>query len=86
VDAVKLGDLIVMGGTHLGRVIDPDARRNRARGVQVVDGGAYSRFVQDWCVHKAEIGKTVCEHPVGTHFCGLFHATPDDIETIRGQA
>lgn len=83
---VKVGDLIVMGGTHLGRVIDADARRNRARGVQVMDGGAYSRFVQDWCVHKAEIGKTVCEHPHGTHFCGLYHATAEEIETIRRQS
>jgi hypothetical protein len=85
-EAVKRDDLIVMGGTHLGRVIDPDARQNRARGVRVTDGGAYSRFVQDWCVRKAVIGKTVCEQPAGTHFCGLFHAAPDDLQAIRKQS
>lgn len=85
-EAVKVNDLIVMGGTHLGRVINADARQNRAKGVQVMDGGPHSRFVQDWCVHKAVIGKTVCEHPHGTHFCGLLHVSDRDLADVRGQS
>ena len=52
-ERVKVGDTLVLGGVRLARVVSVGARQGPAVGVRVMDGGAYSRFVQDWCVHLA---------------------------------
>ena len=52
-ERVKVGDVLVLGGYRLASVIEVGARQGGAVGVRVMDGGQYSRFVQDWCVHLA---------------------------------
>lgn len=52
-ERVKVDDTVVLGGCRLARVIEVGARQGPAVGVRVMDGGAYSRFIQDWCVHLA---------------------------------
>ncbi len=64
-ERVKVGDTLVLGGYRLASVIEINARQGGAKGVRVMDGGQYSRFVQDWCVHLAtpEQVATLGVHP-----------------------
>lgn len=52
-ERAAVGDLVVLGGIRLAQVIETRVRQGGANGVRVIDGGMYSRFVQDWCVHLA---------------------------------
>jgi hypothetical protein len=52
-ERVKVGDTLVLGGYRLASVIAVGVRQGGAVGVRVMDGGQYSRFIQDWCVHIA---------------------------------
>lgn len=79
----NVGDYLVLGGTRLAVVVATGERQGAASGVRVMDGGAYSRFVQDGIGQAAVVGETVCEHPRGSHFCGRFHADARDLETLR---
>lgn len=84
---IRVGHLVVLGGTRLGSVIEINARQGGASGVRVMDGGQYSRFVQDWCVHLAVVGRNVCPTPMDAgHHCGMLHVSLKEVEQCREQA
>ena len=86
-DRARVGDLVVLGGTRLGSIVQVNVRQGGASGVRVLDGGQYSRFVQDWCVHLAVLGRNVCPCPLDVgHACGLLHVTMDEVGWLRRSA
>lgn len=80
----KVGDLVLSDG-HVVPV-QRVGKLHRAEGIWVPgrnDFGEptpYLRFQQDWTIHRAELGVTVCRVPAGTgHPCGLAHVPADEL-------
>lgn len=74
---IKPGTLVVAAGSF-GTVMG-ESRRGGAKGYDVATVpadapfGAPVHFVQDYLVHRAELGVNVCTKRRGKCFCGLVH-------------
>lgn len=83
-DKIKPGTYVIVAGT-LGTV-QREARRGRADGYQVHEGGAYTRFASAFQVEPARIGVNVCTEPrIPEWCCPLVHVSAVELERIRAQ-
>lgn len=82
---LKTDTLVIVAGKVA--TIQQSERRYGSDGYMIYQGSGYARFVQDWQVHRAEIGVTVCaeQEIPGPWCCPLVHPTPDQIKRIRAQ-
>lgn len=71
------GTYVITAG-QLGTIVRT-SRRGGAEGYDVQPyypgpgDGWLPHFAEDWCIRPAVVGQTVCQHPRGTHWCGMVH-------------